>query len=170
MLMPGAVNLFADVGIVYAFWHSKTFALVPFFKDARMGILTLRDWRNVIYDRICRQFGYSTLPITNSGRAALELKKLLEQGRAIGLAVDGPHGPAGTVKPGVFFLAKTTGRPIVAMHVRALKSFRLKSRWDRYEIPWPFSEVVISPARPLWVTVENEKESERMIRIHLGDL
>ncbi len=74
------------------------------------------------------------------------------------------------VKPGVFFLPKTTGRPIVAMHVRALKSFRLKSRWDRYEIPWPFSEVVISPARPLWVTVENEKESERMIRIHLGDL
>ena len=23
MLMPGAVNFFADIGIVYAFWHSN---------------------------------------------------------------------------------------------------------------------------------------------------
>ena len=156
--------------VIFAFWHSKTFALMPHCRDAKIGVLTLLDWKNIIYDKVCQLYGYQTIPVTSLQKATVRLKKILEEGCAVGLALDGPRGPAGVAKPGAFFLAKTTGKPIITVNVKASKSFRIKSRWDQYEIPLPFSEVVISFSEPFKVAPGDEEKFERMIGSVLKDL
>ena len=163
-------DITADKNVIYAFWHSKTFVLVPCFRGLNIGILTLLDWKNIIYNKICTHYRYQTVPVTSLMRATVRLKKLLENGHLIGLAVDGPHGPVGVIKPGILFLAKTTGKPIVAMNVHAKKALRIRSRWDNFEIPLPFTEAVISLSEPLQVTENNVKETEERLLSFLKDL
>ncbi len=155
---------------IYAFWHSKTFSLLQHCREAQMGVLTLLDWKNIIYDKVCRLYGCQTIPVTSFQKATVKLKRLLEKGWPVGLALDGPRGPAGVVKPGVFFLAKITGKPIVAVNVRALKSFRLRWRWDQYEIPFPFSEVLISLSKPFQIHETDERINAQRIEPFLKDL
>ena len=156
--------------VIYAFWHSKSFTLLPQCGGAHMGTLTLLDWKNVICDKVCRLCGCQTIPVTNLQRATVRLKSLLEKGYPVGLALDGPRGPVGAAKPGVFFLAKITGKPIVAVNVKASKGFRMKSRWDQYEIPLPFTEVAISFSEPFYVALGDEKKIERLVGPFLKDL
>ena len=58
----------------------------------------------------------------------------MEQGSPPGFAVDGPRGPARKVQPGVVWLAKLTGNPVVPFHMEASSYWSLKS-WDRTQIP-----------------------------------
>lgn len=156
--------------VIYAFWHSKTFVLVPSFRDMNIGILTLLDWKNIIYDKICSNYRYQTVPVASLRRATVQLKKFLDSGLSIALAVDGPHGPVGIIKPGIFFLAKTARKPIVAVNVQVERNLRICSRWDQFEVPMPFTKAVISLSEPLQVTENNVKEIEEKIFTFLKDI
>lgn len=163
-------NFNSGKNAIYAFWHSKTFLLLPYCRNVNMGVLTLLDWKNIIYDKICQLYSYQTVPVTSPQRATVRLKKILEKGYPIGIALDGPHGPVGHMKPGVMFLAKITGTPIITMNVRVDKSFRINTRWDKFEIPMPFTRATISLSAPLQITEKNEKEIEKAILSSLRNL
>lgn len=158
-----------DVNTIYVFWHSKTFLLLPLCRDLNISVLTLLDWKNVLYDKICRLFGYKTVPVTSFESAAMELKNILEGGRSVALALDGPKGPAGKAKRGALHLARTTKRPIVAVRIEYAKSFRLGWRWDRYEIPLPFFRASFSNCGPFNVDDTNLEEIEARLLAHLGE-
>ncbi len=74
----------------------------------------------------------------NGGRALVHLRKALQKGHNIGLAVDGPKGPFGEIHSGVFQLARLTGAPIVPLRPVFSRSFSVHT-WDRTEIPVLFS-------------------------------
>jgi lysophospholipid acyltransferase (LPLAT)-like uncharacterized protein len=65
----------------------------------------------------------------------------LREGARPVLAVDGPRGPAGSVKSGAERLAEAEGVPIVYGRVRA-RGWRARS-WDRFLVPWPFARVEV---------------------------
>ena len=69
-------------------------------------------------------------------------------GRPAGFAVDGPRGPARKVQPGVVWLSKLTGNPVVPFHMEASKFWSLGS-WDRTQIPKPFSTVALVVGQPI---------------------
>lgn len=56
------------------------------------------------------------------------------------LAVDGPTGPAGIVKPGIGLLARAAAADVFTVHTTARHGFRFPS-WDRCWVPWPFGEI-----------------------------
>lgn len=93
---------------------------------------------------VLRRFGYGVVRGSSSrgGQEALMgcLLALREGGRPA-LAVDGPRGPAGSVKPGAERLAVSEGLPVVYGRVRA-RGWRARS-WDRFLVPWPFTRVEI---------------------------
>ena len=117
--------------------------------------------------RIIERFGYGTARGSTSRggrRALLELKRHMTDGRAAGFAVDGPRGPAGKVQPGVVWLAKLTGNPIVPFHMEASSYWRLNS-WDRTQIPRPFSTVSLAVGTPIDVAADADDagiEAKRM--------
>ena len=66
------------------------------------------------------------------------------------LTPDGPRGPAYSVAPGVFFLAATVRRPILAIGLAA-SSYWQAGSWDKMILPKPFATVVLSYVEPLEV-------------------
>ncbi len=93
----------------------------------------------------------------NGGRALVHLRRALQDGHSIGLAVDGPKGPFGEIHPGVFQLAKLTGAPIVPLRPVITPSLVLGT-WDRTEIPYFFSRIHVQTGPPMKVNATAEDE------------
>jgi lysophospholipid acyltransferase (LPLAT)-like uncharacterized protein len=64
--------------------------------------------------------------------------------------VDGPRGPARKVKPGVVFLASRAGARIVPTFGAARRRWEAGS-WDRFQVPLPFTRVLIRLDPPIEV-------------------
>lgn len=155
--------------VIYVFWHSKSFVMLPSGRRRRVAVLTLLDWQNRVYDWICRFYGYRTVPVRSPAAAAATLRKLLDEGWHVGLALDGPKGPAGVIKPGALYLASQTGRPIVGVNVRVSRSIRIQRRWDRFEIPLPFALAAMRLSEPISVRPGDWEASRRQIEEALID-
>ncbi|WP_423822205.1 lysophospholipid acyltransferase family protein [Salinisphaera sp. SPP-AMP-43] len=81
-------------------------------------------------------------------RAFRDMYTTLKAGVSPIIAVDGPHGPARTAKPGTPMLAQMTKAPMLPISFAADRYWQLKS-WDRMLIPKPFARVVVVIGEPL---------------------
>jgi len=53
-------------------------------------------------------------------------------------------------KPGAVLLSQLTGKPILPVSVAASRTWRFRT-WDRFELPLPFSRVVVAYGEPVQV-------------------
>ena len=67
------------------------------------------------------------------------------------IVVDGPLGPVGEPKAGVFLCARESGRPIIPVGAAARRPLVLRKAWSRLYIPPPMSMVSIVAGEPLRV-------------------
>jgi len=98
------------------------------------------------------------LPQDGRGNASAALKAMvrgLSKDGDVMVAVDGPHGPSGWVRPGTFWLGRMTGRPLVPMGIAARPAIRYP-RWDRQLIPFPRSRLAVVIGKPFRVAREQE--------------
>ena len=75
-------------------------------------------------------------------RAFVALRRELEQGRSIGVAVDGPKGPYGVINEGVLQLSRLGGVPILPLRAEVPRRTVLRT-WDRTVVPHLFSRVIM---------------------------
>ncbi len=167
-LLPGRFP--SGQNAIYVFWHSKTFMVPPYAGSRRMAAFTLLNWQNRIFDQICRLYRIRTIPVRSAAASALALEHLLRQGYHVGLALDGPRGPVGMIRPGALYLARKTGCPIICVNIRIDRSIRLRRRWDKLEIPLPFSRGIGTLSLPIAVNKHNVEEARRKILEALPDL
>jgi hypothetical protein len=87
---------------------------------------------------------------THTGARALRdyYETIVKQEISPALTPDGPKGPMHEFKPGAVMLAQLTGKPILPVSVAASHAFRFPT-WDRFELPLPFSRVVIAYGEPV---------------------
>jgi hypothetical protein len=87
---------------------------------------------------------------THTGARALRdyYETIVKQQISPALTPDGPKGPMHEFKPGAVMLAQLTGKPILPVSVAASHAFRFPT-WDRFELPLPFSRVVIAYGEPV---------------------
>lgn len=138
---------------VMAFWHGRILGATYYFRGQAIVVITSENFDGEWIARIIQRFGYLTARGSTSrgGRHALrELRRRAAAGHKTGFAVDGPRGPARLVQPGVVWLAKVTGNPILPFHVEAAKHWTIKS-WDRTQIPKPYSSMALSIGEPIEV-------------------
>ncbi len=104
--------------IIIAFWHGRQL-LMPLAYRGKTGTILISQHRDgEIIARIMRNFGFGVIrgSTTRGGfRAVREILRAAKQRRDLIVTPDGPRGPACRVQPGVIFLAKTTGFPIVPL-------------------------------------------------------
>jgi lysophospholipid acyltransferase (LPLAT)-like uncharacterized protein len=77
-----------------------------------------------------------------------EMARAIKDGCGVGIALDGPHGPARTLRPGALWLARLTGRPLVVIGAAATPAIRAP-RWDRHLIPMPHSRLALVYSEPI---------------------
>ena len=63
------------------------------------------------------------------------------------ITVDGPRGPRHVVKEGAVFLASLTGSLVSPVKINMKSSIKVNI-WDKFQIPLPFSKVLIEFAEP----------------------
>lgn len=131
---------------IFAHWHGDELAilhLVPIYNIATM-ISTSKDGE--IMNSIILKLGgvASRGSSTRGGASALRgLIRLIRSGHSGSIAVDGPKGPLHEVKPGIFELAKLTGKMIVPMGILAKSKYIFKKSWNQTYLPLPFAKVLI---------------------------
>jgi lysophospholipid acyltransferase (LPLAT)-like uncharacterized protein len=98
------------------------------------------------------------LPKDGTGNPSAALKATirgLSKDGDVVIAVDGPYGPAGRVRPGTFWLGKMTGRPLVAVGFAARPCVRVP-RWDRHLVPLPGARIVGVLGKPIRLRRDQE--------------
>jgi len=144
---------------IMAFFHGRVLTATYFFRNRGIVVMISENFDGEWIARIIERFGYGTSrgSTTRGGqRALLRLKRDMARGRPAGFAVDGPRGPARTVQPGVVWLAKLTGNPVVPFHTEASSYWSLHS-WDRTQIPKPFSTVALAVGKPIDVQADADE-------------
>jgi hypothetical protein len=107
---------------------------------------------------------------THTGARALRdyYETIVKQEISPALTPDGPKGPLHEFKPGAVMLAQLTGKPILPVSVAASHAFRFPT-WDRFELPLPFSRVVIAYGEPVKMPRGIDAESLARLQLEMAD-
>lgn len=141
---------FDGPGLV-AFWHGDQLPLLGHRPCGRLVAPVSLSADGRLQARILARLGIGHVSGSSSrgGAGALRgLWRALRGGALALMAVDGPRGPRGTVKPGVIYLARRTGLPIWPVGVAVSRGWRLRRAWDRYLLPCPFARAVVRVGAP----------------------
>jgi lysophospholipid acyltransferase (LPLAT)-like uncharacterized protein len=87
---------------------------------------------------------------THTGARALRdfYETIVKQGVSPAITPDGPRGPVHEFQPGAVVLSQLSGKPILPVSVAASHAWRFRT-WDKFELPLPFSRVVIAYGEPV---------------------
>ncbi|MFH1985413.1 MAG: lysophospholipid acyltransferase family protein [Pseudomonadota bacterium] len=141
-------HLKAGGTVLLCTWHQQFFSAIRYFQNYRSfrpGLMISRSRDGEIIAGVAACTGWHPVRGSSStgGKEALnEMVTHLSERRLAGHILDGPKGPAGTVKAGVIRLAHAAGAVIVPFTVTADKCWYAAS-WDRFMVPKPFSRVRI---------------------------
>ncbi|MDB6078021.1 MAG: hypothetical protein JWO82_1768 [Akkermansiaceae bacterium] len=141
---PGAIG----GPVVYCLWHDSIFVVPAAWKQLcgktrKAVVLTSASHDGAILANAVGVFGIGSVRGSSSRRAIgalVALRKALRDGLDTCITPDGPRGPRHVLQPGVVKLAEAGEAPLIPIHVRFSKPWRLKT-WDRFQVPRPFSTV-----------------------------
>jgi lysophospholipid acyltransferase (LPLAT)-like uncharacterized protein len=139
---------------IYAFLHGRQ-APLHRFPRPRTAAAASRSPDGRLQAQVLRGFGFDVIH-GSSSRGGTEVLagglRHLDAGRDLALAVDGPHGPRGVVKPGVVWLAARSGAPIVPLAAAARRAWTFPRSWDGFRLPKPFARVALVAGEPIRIS------------------
>jgi lysophospholipid acyltransferase (LPLAT)-like uncharacterized protein len=154
---------------IYAFWHARLLPLVWSHRGRGVAVLVSRSADGELITRVIEHHGFVTARGSShrGGReGAAEMLEWAQRGHLLGVTPDGPRGPAGVVKPGLVWLATRTGWPVVPVATASSRAWVARS-WDRFRVPLPFAEVVVSYGEPIAVPRDLDAETGEVWRVKL---
>ncbi|HEV8323126.1 MAG TPA: DUF374 domain-containing protein [Myxococcota bacterium] len=144
--------------VLLAFEHGRQFALLAWFdrmRGKRIALLSSTSDDGRLQAGILRRLGYRVVLGSSSRRGAAALVGLVravrDDGYDAALAVDGPRGPRGSVKPGIAWLASRTGAEIVPVSAAAAPAHVFARSWCAYRLPWPWARGRVAFGAPITV-------------------
>jgi lysophospholipid acyltransferase (LPLAT)-like uncharacterized protein len=152
---------------VYSFWHACMIPAMYFWRGMTVRVMSSDSFDGEYTGRIMQKFGFVKVRGSSSRfavRAALGMRRALEEGWNVAFTLDGPRGPRYVVKPGPVLLARATGIPMVVFHIAVADAWILNT-WDHLIIPKPFSRALVRVSRTIPVSPE-ARESEREKSLH----
>jgi len=133
-----------DKGLLYASWHRGLFFVIYWYRNQNVVSIASASEDGELAAQAAKRFGWITARGSSSrgGRQAYRaMEDFVKQGYKGGLVADAPRGPRFVAKPGIIYLAKRTGIPIIPVIWSADRFWKLQS-WDRTIIPKPFAQLV----------------------------
>ena len=140
--------------VIYTFWHQGIFSATWYWRRRGIVVMTSLNFDGEYIARIIQRHGCRAARGSSSRgglRALAEMKQHLEEGRDVAFTIDGPRGPRFLAKPGPVLLARRTGDAIFCFHIAPERAYLFKKSWDLFQIPYPFSRVVILKAPAIYV-------------------
>ena len=160
-------NMLQSHHFIFAFWHSRIIPVAYTHKGYGGAIMVSRSEDGELIAQVIHRQGHEPIrgSTTRGGREALKLleKKLMERVRPGVIIPDGPQGPRFKVQHGIIQLAKKTGYPIIPVTGSASR-MKIFNSWDRFILPLPFSECLISYGQPIQVPEDADMDEIEQYR------
>ncbi|MCH2212801.1 MAG: lysophospholipid acyltransferase family protein [Fuerstiella sp.] len=158
----GAMTNAPPVGSVrycFCLWHDIILAALFCHKAHSLSTLISRHEDGTYLSDLIGILGIRPIRGSTSRGGAQATKQLLEiPDQHICITPDGPRGPRHKMKDGITFIAARTGRPIVAVTVKATRCWKIPGRWSDIMIPKPFSKLVAITGVPIMVSSDLSRE------------
>jgi hypothetical protein len=152
---------------VVVFWHGQQMALLRWPRRRPLAVLVSWSRDGELQSGVMKALGMVVVRGSSSRGGASGLKAIVrclrEAAVDAAFAVDGPRGPKHRAKPGASSAARLTAAGVVPLGCAAARATRLLRTWDEFEIPWPFTRVVIVAGPPL-IANSSEHEVENAIQ------
>jgi hypothetical protein len=147
-------------GHFMALWHGRMVVPVTRHKGDEYCVLVSTSGDGDISCALLERLGYKVVRGSSRGRGAQALREMLarlREGLGIVVTPDGPTGPQHSMNPGLAWMARASGRPVLPCGFVAERAWHL-STWDRFTIPKPFSRVAFVYEEPVHVSREGGPE------------
>lgn len=152
---------------LYALWHDQTLMPITY----RIGIskhdeiiptnaLVSKHQDGSVLTEIMKLFHLGAIRGSSSKGGAAAVRKLMEtskQGHIV-ITPDGPRGPRHKVKPGIVYLASSTGMPIVVNANAVTRYWDIQGSWTNQIVPKPFSKVFLLTGDPIYIPEDLSRE------------
>ncbi|HEY4118589.1 MAG TPA: DUF374 domain-containing protein [Byssovorax sp.] len=141
----------------HAFWHGHQFALLAWARRRSLVALVSASRDGGLVAAALARLGVATARGSSSRGGARALRDVVRRMRASfesAFAVDGPRGPRGVVRTdsdraGVAVAADLAGGVVVPLASACARPIVFSRSWDRFELPLPFTRVVVALGAPL---------------------
>jgi lysophospholipid acyltransferase (LPLAT)-like uncharacterized protein len=157
--LAGAEHLeraLAGRGFLIAMWHGRMVVPIHYFRERGWHVLVSPSEDGDLSEGLLERFGYAVVRGSSSrggARALRELRAILDAGGVVVITPDGPRGPMHSVNPGLAWIARATGRPILPLGNTPDRAWRLAT-WDRFTIPKPGARIAMTYGEPIVVPRE----------------
>ncbi len=156
LVVDPAVDL-AGQPLALAFWHGQQLALLRWACTRRMVALVSRSKDGELVARALGVLGVGSARGSSSRGGTAGLKavvRALRGGFDAAFAVDGPRGPARVVRTegagvGVVQAARLGRAVVVPMAAACRRRHVVRRAWDGFELPLPFTRVVVVLGAPI---------------------
>jgi len=163
--------------VIPVYWHQHTLFGVRALLDLRpdglkVGFLISPSVDGTAPSMLVGKVGGHVIrgSSTHTGARALRdyYETIVKQEISPAITPDGPRGPLHEFKPGAVMLAQLTGKPILPVSIAASHTWRF-STWDRFELPLPFSRIVIAYGEPVKMPRGIDAESLARLQVEMAD-
>lgn len=135
--------------VIFVVWHQRLIMAPYMFnapEGARICALTSAARAGRLAGQILVRLGWETIPMSSHQRhvtLSREVLKRIKQGCSIGIAADGPRGPARVSSTVPIVWARTSGARVFTVAFAQKRVLRLPT-WDKQMLPLPFTRGAIT--------------------------
>lgn len=141
--IPELEKALQDGPVIVVSWHSSLMLSGLHWPNHVAKIKPLHDTSPAgqLVGGAMRQFGLDPIAMSAAQSSLASSRTVLKEikaGASVGIAADGPKGPARKAKPHAIGWARSSGRPIYLYAWSARPAWRMPT-WDRMKFPFPFA-------------------------------
>ena len=133
--------------VIVALWHQRLM-MSPYLFDASLGkmcTLTSGARAGRLAGQVQARFGFGTIAMSSHKRHVALSREVLgrmRDGYSIGIATDGPRGPARVASTVPLIWARASGAPVFVVSFSARRVIRFPT-WDQMWLPAPWTRGVL---------------------------
>ena len=145
---------------IYIFWHE--YILFPLYLrgHCNMAMLLSRHRDAEMLSHAAYHLGFDFVRGSTNRGGVTAIRGLLAKSRTMHLTItpDGPRGPRRRLAPGCVYLASKLELPLVVMGYGYDRPWRVRSSWDQFAIPRPYSRARAVPSGEIFVPPDLDRE------------
>jgi len=154
----------------FCLWHDIILAALFCHKAHSLSTLISRHQDGTYLSDLIELLGIRPVRGSASRGGAQATKQLLSMpDQHICITPDGPRGPRHVMKDGITYVSARTGRPIVAVSVKATRCWKIPAGWSDIMIPKPFSKVIGITGMPIEVPADLNREQIAQVTAQVQD-
>ena len=140
--------------VIFSVWHGHLLSIVYDLRSLEINALAGTHKDADLISQIATKWGWSMIRGSSKKNGAIAYKTMLRllnrsTNTMLFITPDGPSGPPGIPKKGIFGLAQSCKVGIIPIKVRYTKSWGFKN-WDTFYVAKPFGEISIDYGKPIY--------------------